>query len=95
MCDFLLEDENLLVINIYIALLKGFNMICFMMQLAYDCFLFVCRIGGKILQLETFTQSEVIRKRFRYLSHFPLTTTFQVMHCMFLEFWYAWHVSNL
>jgi len=36
------------------------------------------RIGGKILQLETFTQSEVIRKRFRYLSHFPLTTTFQL-----------------
>lgn len=36
------------------------------------------RIGGKILQLETFTQSDVIRKRYRYLSHFPLTTTFQL-----------------
>ncbi|GMN57400.1 hypothetical protein TIFTF001_026499 [Ficus carica] len=35
------------------------------------------RIYGKILQLETVTQSEAIRRRFRFLSHFSLTTTFQ------------------
>ncbi|KAF7801850.1 RING finger protein 10 [Senna tora] len=36
------------------------------------------RISGKILQLETSTQSEAMRRRYRYLSHFPLTTTFQL-----------------
>ncbi|KAK1428990.1 hypothetical protein QVD17_11189 [Tagetes erecta] len=36
------------------------------------------RISGKILQLETITQSEATRRRYRYLSHFPLTTTFQL-----------------
>lgn len=36
------------------------------------------RISGKILQLETVTQSEAIRRRYRYLSHFTLTTTFQL-----------------
>jgi hypothetical protein len=36
------------------------------------------RISGKILQLETVTQSEAIRRRYRYLSHFSLTTTFQL-----------------
>ncbi|XP_057482689.1 LOW QUALITY PROTEIN: uncharacterized RING finger protein P8B7.23 [Actinidia eriantha] len=35
------------------------------------------RISGKILQLETVTQSEAIRRRYRFLSHFSLTTTFQ------------------
>ncbi|KAF0934817.1 hypothetical protein E2562_028824 [Oryza meyeriana var. granulata] len=35
------------------------------------------RIHGKILELETITQSEATRKRYRYLSHFSLTTTFQ------------------
>nr|CAB3446709.1 unnamed protein product [Digitaria exilis] len=35
------------------------------------------RITGKILELETVTQSEAIRKRYRFLSHFSLTTTFQ------------------
>ncbi|KAL5208765.1 hypothetical protein ABZP36_033200 [Zizania latifolia] len=35
------------------------------------------RICGKILELETVTQSESTRKRYRYLSHFSLTTTFQ------------------
>ncbi|BAF08872.1 uncharacterized protein [Oryza sativa Japonica Group] len=35
------------------------------------------RIHGKILELETVTQSEATRKRYRYLSHFSLTTTFQ------------------
>uniref|UniRef100_A0A5B7BNR4 Putative RING finger protein 10 isoform X1 n=1 Tax=Davidia involucrata TaxID=16924 RepID=A0A5B7BNR4_DAVIN len=36
------------------------------------------RISGKILQLETVTQSEAIRRRYRYLSHFSLTTSFQL-----------------
>ncbi|KAL2320385.1 hypothetical protein Fmac_029354 [Flemingia macrophylla] len=36
------------------------------------------RISGRILQLETVTQSETMRKRYRFLSHFPLTTTFQL-----------------
>ncbi|XP_047175518.1 RING finger protein 10 [Vigna umbellata] len=36
------------------------------------------RINGRILQLETVTQSEAMRRRYRFLSHFPLTTTFQL-----------------
>nr|GMC99538.1 RING finger protein 10 isoform X1 [Ipomoea batatas] len=36
------------------------------------------RISGKILQLETVSQSEAIRRRYRYLSHFSLTTLFQL-----------------
>ncbi|KAL6587071.1 hypothetical protein OROMI_000049 [Orobanche minor] len=36
------------------------------------------RISGKILQLETLTQSEAMRRRYRFLSHFSLTTTFQL-----------------
>ncbi|KAL9251688.1 E3 ubiquitin-protein ligase RNF10-like protein [Drosera capensis] len=36
------------------------------------------RVSGKILELETVTQSEAMRKRYRSLSHFPLTTTFQL-----------------
>ncbi|KAL5154415.1 RING finger protein 10 [Glycine soja] len=36
------------------------------------------RISGRILQLESVTQSEAIRRRYRFLSHFPLTTTFQL-----------------
>ncbi|XP_030512175.1 RING finger protein 10 isoform X2 [Rhodamnia argentea] len=36
------------------------------------------RISGRILQLETVTQSESTRRRYRYLSHFSLTTTFQL-----------------
>ncbi|KAL6899859.1 hypothetical protein ACP4OV_006517 [Aristida adscensionis] len=35
------------------------------------------RITGKILELEIVTQSEATRKRYRFLSHFSLTTTFQ------------------
>lgn len=35
------------------------------------------RITAKILELETVTQSEATRKRYRFLSHFSLTTTFQ------------------
>ncbi|RYR54224.1 hypothetical protein Ahy_A06g029485 isoform C [Arachis hypogaea] len=37
-----------------------------------------CRITGKILQMETVTQSEAMRRRYKFLSHFPLTTTFQL-----------------
>ncbi|KAI0528530.1 hypothetical protein KFK09_001072 [Dendrobium nobile] len=36
------------------------------------------RISGVILELEMITQSEAMRKRYRYLSHFSLTTTFQL-----------------
>ncbi|KAK6928595.1 Zinc finger, C3HC4 RING-type [Dillenia turbinata] len=36
------------------------------------------RICGKVLQLEIVTQSEAMRRRYRYLSHFSLTTTFQL-----------------
>ncbi|CAH9125159.1 unnamed protein product [Cuscuta epithymum] len=36
------------------------------------------RISGKILQLETMTQSEAIRKRYRYLSHISLTTSIKL-----------------
>ena len=36
------------------------------------------RISGRILQLETVTQSEAMRRRYRFLSHFPLTTVFQL-----------------
>ncbi|KAL2939615.1 RING finger protein 10 [Bienertia sinuspersici] len=44
---------------------------------SYD--LLPSRVTGKILQLESMTQSEATRRRYRYLSHFPLTTTFQVV----------------
>ncbi|XP_068656370.1 uncharacterized protein [Aristolochia californica] len=36
------------------------------------------RINGKILQLEALSLSETVRKRFRFLSHFSLTTTLQL-----------------
>ncbi|XP_019447407.1 PREDICTED: RING finger protein 10 isoform X2 [Lupinus angustifolius] len=36
------------------------------------------RISGRILQLEAVTQSEAMRRRYRFISHFPLTTTFQL-----------------
>ncbi|XAR52059.1 hypothetical protein NMG60_11006909 [Bertholletia excelsa] len=36
------------------------------------------RISGKILQLETITQSEAMRRRYRFLSHISLTTAFQL-----------------
>lgn len=35
-------------------------------------------ICGRILELETVTQTEGMRKRYRYLSHFPLTATFKL-----------------
>ncbi|XVF16106.1 hypothetical protein REPUB_Repub10bG0002700 [Reevesia pubescens] len=43
---------------------------------SYDSF--PHRISGRILELETITQSEAVRRRYRYLSHFSLTTTFQL-----------------
>ncbi|XP_057530861.1 uncharacterized protein LOC130809206 [Amaranthus tricolor] len=36
------------------------------------------RVSGKILQLESVTQSEAMRRRYRCVSHFSLTTTFQL-----------------
>lgn len=36
------------------------------------------RISGKILEFETVTQTEATRRRYRYLSHFSLTTSFQL-----------------
>ncbi|CAH2045335.1 unnamed protein product [Thlaspi arvense] len=36
------------------------------------------RVSGKILEMETVTQSEAIRRRYRFLNHFSLTTTFQM-----------------
>nr|CAD1836664.1 unnamed protein product [Ananas comosus var. bracteatus] len=36
------------------------------------------RLSGKILELESVTQSEAMRRRYRFLSHFSLTTTFQL-----------------
>ncbi|PON35517.1 TNF receptor-associated factor, partial [Parasponia andersonii] len=44
------------------------------------------RICGKILQLETVTQSEAIRRRLRFLSHFSLTTTLQLCEIDLREF---------
>lgn len=57
-------------------------------------FFFHCRVSGTILQLETITQSEAMRRRYRYLSHFSLTTTFQVpFHCWL--FYVYHHISLL
>ncbi|KAL6960360.1 hypothetical protein U1Q18_038125 [Sarracenia purpurea var. burkii] len=36
------------------------------------------RVSGKILQMETVTQSEAMRRRYRFLSHFSLATSFQL-----------------
>lgn len=52
-----------------------------------DCELhfYDCRLSGRILQLETVTQTESIRRRYRYLSHFSLTTTFLVLLTLLLS----------
>jgi hypothetical protein len=57
---------------------------------------FKCRISGRILQLETVTQSEAIRRHYRYPSHFSLTTTFQVPFYLYNNFKYSFYllVSN-
>ncbi|XP_071701669.1 uncharacterized protein [Rutidosis leptorrhynchoides] len=58
-------------------ILHPFNMKCFLHHYgSYERL--PQRINGKILQLETITQSEAMRRRYRYLSHFSLTTTFQL-----------------
>ncbi|KNA16499.1 hypothetical protein SOVF_088410 [Spinacia oleracea] len=58
-------------------ILHPLNMKCLLHHYgSYD--LLPARVSGKILQLESVTQSEAIRRRYRYLSHFPLTTTFQL-----------------
>lgn len=44
----------------------------------------MCRISGKILEFEMVTQTEATRRRYRYLSHFSLTTSFKV--CSFFNF---------
>ncbi|EFJ21418.1 hypothetical protein SELMODRAFT_443565 [Selaginella moellendorffii] len=36
------------------------------------------RVEGKILEMEAMIQTELLRKRYRYLSHLPLTSTFQL-----------------
>lgn len=47
--------------------------------ISHNCLCFpICRISGKILEFETVTQTEATRRRYRYLSHFSLTTSFQV-----------------
>uniref|UniRef100_A0A2N9GSE1 RING finger protein 10 n=1 Tax=Fagus sylvatica TaxID=28930 RepID=A0A2N9GSE1_FAGSY len=57
-------------------ILHPLNMKCLLHHYgSYD--LLPHRISGRILQLETVTQSEAMRRRYRYLSHFSLTTTFQ------------------
>eukprot|EP00268_Persea_americana_P064187 TRINITY_DN8418_c0_g1_i1.p1 TRINITY_DN8418_c0_g1~~TRINITY_DN8418_c0_g1_i1.p1 ORF type:complete len:812 (+),score=163.75 TRINITY_DN8418_c0_g1_i1:269-2437(+) len=58
-------------------ILHPLNMKCLLNYYgSYD--LLPSRIGGEILQMETVTQSEAMRRRYRFLSHFSLTTTFQL-----------------
>ncbi|CAK7348114.1 unnamed protein product [Dovyalis caffra] len=58
-------------------ILHPLNMKCLLHHYgSYD--LLPHRVSGTILQLETVTQSEAMRRRYRYLSHFSLTTTFQL-----------------
>lgn len=58
-------------------ILHPLNMKCLLHHYgSYD--LLPARLSGKILQLESVTQSEDMRRRYRYLSHFPLTTSFQL-----------------
>jgi hypothetical protein len=35
-------------------------------------------LEAQVLELESVTQTDATRKRYRYLSHLPLTSTFQV-----------------
>ncbi|KAL6634257.1 hypothetical protein ACP70R_026928 [Stipagrostis hirtigluma subsp. patula] len=57
-------------------ILHPLNMRCLLNHFG-SCDMLPPRITGKILELETVTQSEATRKRYRFLSHFSLTTTFQ------------------
>ncbi|CAN1839029.1 RING finger protein 10 [Linum perenne] len=58
-------------------ILHPFNMKCLLQH--YGSYgMLPDRIKGKILQLEPMTQTEAMRRRYRYLSHFSLTTTVQL-----------------
>ncbi|KAH6781843.1 hypothetical protein C2S52_001363 [Perilla frutescens var. hirtella] len=77
------ESKNVDSYNFYQAIdgqhliLHPFNMKCFLHHYgSYEKL--PSRICGKILQLETVTQSEAVRRRYRFLSHLSLTTTFQL-----------------
>ncbi|XP_078156491.1 RING/U-box superfamily protein [Carex rostrata] len=60
-----------------LLILHSVNMKCLLHHYrSYD--MLPPRISGKILELETVTQSQEMRKRYRFLSHFSLTTTFQL-----------------
>ncbi|KAJ4790880.1 RING/U-box superfamily protein [Rhynchospora pubera] len=60
-----------------LLILHSVNMKCLLHHYgSYD--MLPSRISGKIVELETVTQSEQMRKRYRFLSHFSLTTTFQL-----------------
>jgi len=41
--------------------------------------------------MEMLTQSEAIRKRYRYLSHFSLTTTIQVINSLRIPCTFCFH----
>lgn len=57
--------------------LHSLNMKCLLHHYgSYD--LLPPRVSGKILELETVTQSDAMRRRYRFLSHFSLTTIFQI-----------------
>ncbi|KAK9117707.1 hypothetical protein Sjap_016654 [Stephania japonica] len=59
------------------VILHPLNMKCLLNYYgSYD--LLPPRINGEIVQLESVIQSEAMRRRYRYLSHLPLTTTFQL-----------------
>lgn len=58
-------------------ILHQLNMKCLLHHYgSYD--LLPPRVSGRILEMETVTQSDAMRRRYRYLSHFSLTTTFQL-----------------
>ncbi|XP_042395861.1 RING finger protein 10-like [Zingiber officinale] len=60
-----------------LLILHPLNMKCLLHHFgSYD--MLPSSINGEILELEAITQSEAMRKRYRYLSHFSLTTTFQL-----------------
>ncbi|CAH8363629.1 unnamed protein product [Eruca vesicaria subsp. sativa] len=58
-------------------ILHSLNMKCLLHHYGSNDFL-PTRVSGKIVEMETVTQSEAIRRRYRFLSHFSLTTTFQI-----------------
>ncbi|KAJ7522618.1 hypothetical protein O6H91_18G019800 [Diphasiastrum complanatum] len=60
-----------------LIILHPLNMKCLLQHYGdYDSL--PSRLEGKILEMETISQSESMRRRYRYLSHFPLTTTIQL-----------------